>query len=113
MYLDARREGGAVTVAPRGDWQCAVLAAISGELDALRLEPGEPVHIDCAAARFDLSGAWLLHDFRVRAAAAGHEVSIAGTAPLALALVERTLSGWRAPPKAPLTPAALPRPDAV
>ena len=112
MYVDARREGGALTVAPRGEWRCAAIAAIAAELDSLALSPGEALQLDCGAAHFDLSGAWLLHDFRTRAAAAGHEVRVAGPAPPALELVERTLADGAAAEGA-ATHAALPPADAT
>ena len=76
----------------RGEWRAAALVAIQAELAALSSSATGRLRIDASEARFDLSGAWLLHDYLATAAAAGAQAEFAGAAPPALALIERTLS---------------------
>jgi hypothetical protein len=72
VYCVARRQADRVELALRGEWRAATLAAIEPEIAALDLGGNRRLQIDASGAQFDLSGAWLLHDYLARACAAGH-----------------------------------------
>ena len=96
MYLDAQRAGAGLLLRLQGDWLSAGLPAIQAELEQLRPAEGTSVSVDGAGAQFDVSGAWLLHDYLRGCAARGCRVEYAGEPPPFTALIERTESG-RAP----------------
>jgi phospholipid/cholesterol/gamma-HCH transport system permease protein len=91
VYCVARRQADRIELALRGEWRAATLAAIEPEIAALDLGGNRRVQIDASEAQFDLSGAWLLHDYLARLGAAGVHTEFAGDAPPALALITRTL----------------------
>ena len=96
MYCVARQQADGIELALRGEWRAAALGAIQAELAALPRGATGRLRVDASEARFDLSGAWLLHDYLGTAAAAGVQAEFTGTRPPALALIERTLSGEQA-----------------
>jgi phospholipid/cholesterol/gamma-HCH transport system permease protein len=100
-YFESRREGDALSLRLGGEWRVGELAAIDAALAALPLAGVRQLELDAAGARFDLSGTWLLHDLIGRARAAGVEPRVAGAAPDALGLIERTASGEAALPSPP------------
>ena len=98
MYCVARRQADRVELVLRGEWRAATLAAIEPEIAALDLGGNRRLQIDAREAHFDLSGAWLLHDYLARVGAAGVNAEFAGDAPPALALITRTLGNQTAIP---------------
>jgi phospholipid/cholesterol/gamma-HCH transport system permease protein len=100
VYCVAQRRPDRVELALRGEWSAATLGAIQPELAALDFGGQRRLLVDASAARFDLSGAWLLHDFLATAAAAGTQAEFSAAAPPALALVARTLEASPAVPGA-------------
>jgi phospholipid/cholesterol/gamma-HCH transport system permease protein len=92
MYLEAQRSGSDIALTLRDEWRNARVAAIDRELADVTLAGASSVHVDCQQAHFDLSGAWLLRDFMVRARAAGLTAEFRGSAPETVALIERTMS---------------------
>jgi phospholipid/cholesterol/gamma-HCH transport system permease protein len=98
VYCVAQRRADRVELALRGEWSAATLGAIQPELAALDLGGQRRLQVDASAARFDLSGAWLLHDYLATAAAAGAQAEFSGEPPAALALVARTLESTAAVP---------------
>lgn len=92
MYLDARREGSELSLAPRGEWRVAQFPAIQAEIAALDLSGVQRLRIDATDASFDLSSAWLLHDSLKRWRTQVADTAFTGTTPSALALIERTLA---------------------
>ena len=93
MYCVARQQVDGIELALRGEWRAATVVAIQAELAALPRGANGQLRIDASEARFDLSGAWLLHEYLGTVAAAGVQAEFAGVRPPALALIERTLSG--------------------
>ena len=98
MYCAAQRQSDRLELSLHGEWRAATLAAIQAELAAVPLSGAHRVQIRAADAHFDLSVAWLLHDYLATAATGGVKAEFAGLVPPALALVERTLAGVRAVP---------------
>jgi phospholipid/cholesterol/gamma-HCH transport system permease protein len=92
MYCIAQRQAERITLSLQGDWRVAALAQIQAELAAVRLSGARQLQVRTGDARFDLSGAWLLHDYLAGAVAAGLSAVFDGPAPPALALIERTLT---------------------
>jgi phospholipid/cholesterol/gamma-HCH transport system permease protein len=92
MYLDAQRDGDLLTVTPRGDWRIAKLPAIKAELSGVEVGNGGRIRLDGASASYDLSSAWLLHDFLQQARAHGAVVEYAGSIPESLQLIDTTLA---------------------
>lgn len=95
MYCVAQRRDARVELSLRGEWRAVALGDIQAELAAVLLDGVRQVQIRASDARFDLSGAWLLHDYLATIAAAGASSLFAGPAPPGLALIERTLSDER------------------
>ena len=91
MYCIARQQADRLELTLRGEWRAAALVAVQAELAALPRGGSGWLQIDASEARFDLSGAWLLHDYLATATAAGMLAEFAGAPPPALALIERTL----------------------
>jgi phospholipid/cholesterol/gamma-HCH transport system permease protein len=90
VYLTRLTEADRTELTLQGEWRAATLADIEGELAAL--PPGQRrLEIRAAGARFDLSGAWLLHDYLATAAAGGVKTEFIGAPPPALALIQRTV----------------------
>ena len=91
MYCVAQRQADRVELVLRGEWRVAALPAIELELAAVDAGGRRRLQVDARAAQFDLSGAWLLHDYLARIGAAGVSAEFAGEPPPALALISRTL----------------------
>ncbi|MBS0387603.1 MAG: ABC transporter permease [Proteobacteria bacterium] len=91
MYCVAQRQADRVELELRGEWRVAALPAIELELAAVDAGGQRRLRVDARAAQFDLSGAWLLHDYLARIGAAGVSTEFAGEPPPALALIARTL----------------------
>jgi phospholipid/cholesterol/gamma-HCH transport system permease protein len=93
MYFTTQASGASLAVRLQGEWRAADLAAIERQLAALPLSGVQQLVIGTAAlGALDLSGAWLLRDFALRAAAAGADVSYPDGRPEAVDLVEATLA---------------------
>ena len=103
MYCIARQQADRLELTLHGEWRAAALVAIQTELAALSRGGNGRLQIDASEARFDLSGAWLLHDYLVTATAAGMQAEFAGAPPPALALIERTLASEQPTPSADAT----------
>ncbi|MFO1402700.1 MAG: ABC transporter permease [Steroidobacteraceae bacterium] len=112
-YFESRRDGEVLGLRLAGEWCVGEVASIQAALAGLSLAGARRLELDAAAARFDLSGTWLLRDLIARARAAGLETRFQGAAPDALALVDRTLSdephAVPPPPETPLAAAAVGR----
>jgi phospholipid/cholesterol/gamma-HCH transport system permease protein len=93
MFIRARRRAEQLDLDLTGSWRAAEAAAIESELAGIELAGARQATLSAADASFDLSGAWLLHDFLQRARLAGITAQFEGTEPSALALIERTYSG--------------------
>jgi len=91
VYCTSRRHADQLELALHGSWRAAQLPAIQAELAGVALAGTRQLQLRAAEAHFDLSGAWLLHDYLGAAAAAGIEVRFDGPPPAALALIRRTL----------------------
>jgi phospholipid/cholesterol/gamma-HCH transport system permease protein len=89
MYCAAQRQGEGLVLALQGDWRLAGLDGARAELAATSLSGVKQITVQAAAARIDVSGAWVLHEFLAAAAAAGVTTTFEGHAPAALALIER------------------------
>lgn len=75
-----------------GDWTIQHVGEIERSLDALTFDGIRHIQIDLSAiASLDLSGAWLLHDLRVRLGATG-SVDLVSPEPPMLKLVAQTLA---------------------
>ncbi len=98
MYCVARRQADRVELALRGEWRAATLPAIELEIAAVDVGGNRRLQIDASGAQFDLSGAWLLHDYLARTQAAGVNTEFSGEPPPALALITRTLDAQPALP---------------
>ena len=96
MYCEAQRHGDHVELTLRGDWRLAAVRDIQAELAAVPMQGTARLRIAAAAARLDLSGAWVLQDFIAAAAAAGVSSEFDGAVPAALALIGRTRDGGAA-----------------
>jgi phospholipid/cholesterol/gamma-HCH transport system permease protein len=93
VYCTSQRHADHVELALHGQWCAAQLAAIEAELAAVPLTVARQLQLRVADAQFDLSGAWLLHDYLATAAAAGIKARFDGPMPAALDLIRRTLPG--------------------
>ena len=96
MHCAAQRQGDGLVLALQGDWRLAGLDAARTELAAVSLAGVRQITVQAAAARIDVSGAFVLQEFLAAASAAGATATFEGHAPAALALIERP--GAIAPP---------------
>lgn len=92
-YYELRRDDATLSLTLQGDWSVKALTVIDAGLAPLDFSGFRHLELDATAARFDLSGAWLLNDFLSRAAAAGVAARFQGPPPDTLALIRRTLAG--------------------
>jgi phospholipid/cholesterol/gamma-HCH transport system permease protein len=86
VYCNAQRQPDGLELTLHGHWQAAALPAIQQELTRVAPRGADRIKVLPGDATFDLSGAWLLHDYMAKAHA-----QFAGTVPAALELVDRTL----------------------
>ncbi|MFT3906911.1 MAG: ABC transporter permease [Steroidobacteraceae bacterium] len=91
MYCVADRSDGILRLTLSGPWRAAALGSIERELTAQPLAGCRQLQLHSAQASFDLSGAWLLHDYVRRARAAGVDVQFSDGAPTPLPLIDKTL----------------------
>ena len=98
MYCVAQRQTDRLELALHGRWQAATLGEVQAELASVSLRGARHLQIQTADAHFDLSGAWLLHDYLTTAAAGGIQADFAGAKPPVLQLIERTVKGERSSP---------------
>jgi phospholipid/cholesterol/gamma-HCH transport system permease protein len=89
MYLTARRDADQLSVMLSGDWHSQRFADIEAELGAVDLDGAHSMRINAGQAQFDLTGAWVLHEFLDRARAAGVAIEFEPPQPSPLSLVER------------------------
>jgi phospholipid/cholesterol/gamma-HCH transport system permease protein len=94
MYLLAQRDQSRLDLRLEGQWRSQQLQQVDAALGAVDLAGVKTLHCEASAAEFDLSGAWLLHNFLGRVRGAGISAEFDGAPPASLALVERTLSGF-------------------
>ncbi len=99
MYCTLQRQAEELELSLHGHWQAATLRDIHAELASVSLRGASQLHVAAADASFDLSGAWLLHDFLTQATAEGIKADFQGTTPPVLQLIERTLKADRAAPE--------------
>jgi phospholipid/cholesterol/gamma-HCH transport system permease protein len=93
MFITARRSADQLNLELSGNWRATDAGSIEAELDAIDLTGARRAQLALGSSSLDISGAWLLHDFLVRARSAGVEPRFEGEPPSALRLVERTYSG--------------------
>jgi phospholipid/cholesterol/gamma-HCH transport system permease protein len=93
MYVTARRDARQLNLTLSGEWRAQRFADIETELAGIEFEGLQDLEIAAAHAQFDLTGAWVLHDFVARAQAAGLSVRFLGPEPPPLALVQRCKTG--------------------
>ncbi|MGA8709287.1 MAG: ABC transporter permease [Steroidobacteraceae bacterium] len=93
MFITARRSAEQLSLELTGDWRATDTDAIEAELQAIDFAGATRARLAIGSANFDLSGAWLLHDFLERARKAGLQPQFEGPPPSTLTLVERTYSG--------------------
>jgi len=98
VYCDAKLEGDRLELSLHGRWQAAALPAIQAELGAVALRDARQMRVAAADASFDLSGAWLLHDFLATAAKGGVKTQFEGEPPTVLQLIDRTVKADRSVP---------------
>ncbi|MCC7462349.1 MAG: ABC transporter permease [Gammaproteobacteria bacterium] len=103
-YFETQRDSEVLSLRLSGDWHVAQVAAIEAALAALPLAGARVLQIDASAARFDLSGTWLLRDLLVRVRAAGLQTRFSGPAPDTLQVIDRTLDAASPAPPAPPEP---------
>ena len=98
MYCTSHRQGDALELSLHGHWQATTLSDIEAELASVPLRGASQLHVEAADASFDLSGAWLLHDFLTHTAD-GIKADFQGDTPPVLQLIERTLKADRNAPE--------------
>ena len=92
MSFRTERHQETLRLSPCGDWTIQHVGEIERSLDALTFDGIRHIQIDLSAiASLDLSGAWLLHDLRVRLGATG-SVDLVSPEPPMLKLVAQTLA---------------------
>ena len=94
MYFQAQRDHSRLDLRLEGRWRSQELQQVDAALGAVDLAGLKTLHCQADAAEFDLSGAWMLHNFLARVRGAGISAEFDGAPPASLALVERTLSGF-------------------
>jgi phospholipid/cholesterol/gamma-HCH transport system permease protein len=99
VYCESQRQAERLELSLHGRWQAATLPEIQAELASVSLRGASQLHIQTTDASFDLSGAWLLHDFLATATAGGIKADFEGTAPSAFQFIDRTLKADRSAPE--------------
>ena len=99
MYCESQRQAERLELTLHGRWQATTLGAIQDELASVSLRGARHLHIQTTEASFDLSGAWLLHDYLTSTAASGIQADFSGPPPPVLQLIERTLKADRSAPE--------------
>ncbi len=92
MLVEVRRTEGGLALDLTGEWRALAYRQIDAALAAVDLSGGGRIDIATdRLAALDLTGAWYLREFLMRARSAGVEVAFAGAPPDPLRLVEETL----------------------
>jgi len=71
MYLQAQRDHSRLDLRLQGRWRSQELQQVEAALGAVDLAGLKTLHCQADTAEFDLSGAWLLHNFLARVRGAG------------------------------------------
>jgi phospholipid/cholesterol/gamma-HCH transport system permease protein len=99
VYCEAKRQADSLELNLHGHWQAASLLAIQAELASVPLRGASHVKVKAGDATFDLSGAWLLHDYLASASDAAIKPEFDGPPPSVLQLIDRTLKADRSTPE--------------
>ena len=99
MYCESQRQADGLELSLHGHWRAATLTDIQQELAAVPLRGAERLRVQATDASFDLSGAWLLHDYLRTTAAKGIKADFEGPPPAVLQLIDRTLKADRSAPE--------------
>jgi phospholipid/cholesterol/gamma-HCH transport system permease protein len=92
MWFRTERYNETLRLSPFGDWTIQHVGEIERSLEALALDGIRHIQIDLSGiSSLDLSGAWLIHDLRIRFATA-REVDLSSAEPPMLRLVAQTLA---------------------
>ena len=95
-YLESHREGARTTLALKGRWVAANIAALRPELAAVDVGDSGELAVDAQGVEYlDLAGAWALNDYLATLEARGVRVSFEGKAPGELAVVRQALAETR------------------
>ena len=97
MHYRLDRQDPTLRLTLQGEWTVREVSAIGAALAAVSFDGVTRLEVATAAARLDLSGAWLLRDVLQRAERAGAEVAFVDPRPPALELVEQTLGSGAGP----------------
>ena len=97
MHYRLDRQDPTLRLTLEGEWTVREVSAIGAALAAVSFDGVTRLEVATAAARLDLSGAWLLRDVLQRAERAGAEVAFVDPRPPALELVEQTLGSGARP----------------
>lgn len=92
-FVLARRDADRLALELRGEWHARQVREIESQLAAVQLAGARQIDISAAAARVDMTGAWLLRDFLRRMREAGANAHFLDAPPPMLQLVDRTLTG--------------------
>ena len=93
MYVSTASAGNQLTATLSGHWSAAASGVIQSELRALSLLGVRQIELHGEGATLDISGAWVLNDFLLRAQGSGVSACWTGEPPATLKLVASTLSG--------------------
>jgi phospholipid/cholesterol/gamma-HCH transport system permease protein len=99
VYCESQRQTDCLELTLHGHWRAATLTEIQQELAAVAVRSAERLRIQAADASFDLSGAWVLHDYLSTLAVKGTQADFVGPAPAVLQLIDRTLNADRSAPE--------------
>jgi phospholipid/cholesterol/gamma-HCH transport system permease protein len=92
MAVEVRRSGAGLQLDLSGEWGLGEVEADRAQLAAIDLGGVHEVKVSTRAiGSLELSGAWALHEFLLRARAAGVAVTYDGTPPAQLRLLDETL----------------------
>ncbi len=101
MSLEVRRTAAGLQLELAGQWRLAEAESARAELAAIDLGAVHEIELSTRRVEsLDLSGAWVLREFLLRARAAGAEVSFREALPDQLRLIDATLRQTEAPTSA-------------
>jgi phospholipid/cholesterol/gamma-HCH transport system permease protein len=98
VYCVAQRQADCLELSLQGRWRAAELTTIHAELAAVSLRGARCLKVKVGDANFDLSGAWLLHDYLTNVSGA-IAAEYGGEVPPILQLIDRTLKADRSAPE--------------
>jgi phospholipid/cholesterol/gamma-HCH transport system permease protein len=93
MFLDARREGGRLTLDVAGRWCAENATALAGVLEAVEIGGGAATFEAGRLEALDLTGAWFLGELERRLAAHGIDFEWRGTRPETLDFADALMAG--------------------